>query len=278
MKTIITHGGPAHRDDLLSVAIALATEEGIECVCRRELTTAELGDPEILVLDVGGEHSPAMNNFDHHQLGRDDAPACALSLYLGARGLLKSFSRLEWFAPTVEIDARGPFAWAKTAKMGSFPFELLSPVEAFLLGEFSKESELRPGHALWGLLESLGCSLVRQARNLAHQIEHLRATTFSTECRGVGVLVHKNVLPAGPAATLLRKEHYPEAAIQISRDDRGPGWTLFRYDDHPAVDFSVLGGQPGVVFAHPVGFMCKTEQMPLGSALALCARAVKPAD
>ena len=94
MKAIITHGGPAHRDELLSVAIVMATEEGIECVCRREPSKAELGDPEILVLDVGGQHSPAMNNFDHHQLGREGVPACALSLYLAARGLLEPFSRL----------------------------------------------------------------------------------------------------------------------------------------------------------------------------------------
>ena len=173
------------------------------------------------------------------------------------------------------IDARGPFAWAKGAGLRSFPFELLSPVEAFLLEEFSEESELRPGHTLWGMLESLGRSLVRQARNLAQAIEHLRATTLSTECGGVDVLVYEGVLPAGPAAGLLRKELYPEAAIQVSRDGRGPGWALFRYDDHPAVDFFVLGGQPGVVFAHPVGFMCKTAEMPLAAALALCARAVK---
>lgn len=48
-----------------------------------------------------------------------------------------------------------------------------------------------------------------------------------------------------------------DVAITITRDDRGDGYSLFRRNDRPRVDFSRIEGLEGVVFAHKGGFVAK---------------------
>jgi hypothetical protein len=70
----VTHSGPAHRDDVLSVALALSLEGNIP-VYRRNPTPEELDSPNVLILDTGERHEPELNNFDHHQLEDEDNPS-----------------------------------------------------------------------------------------------------------------------------------------------------------------------------------------------------------
>lgn len=66
---IATHSGSFHPDDLLSVAALkiLFKKRGISRV--RVVRTREQADisKADFVVDVGGEHDPARNRFDHHQ-------------------------------------------------------------------------------------------------------------------------------------------------------------------------------------------------------------------
>lgn len=67
-KKIVTHPGLFHADDVC--AIAWLRVCGVTApVERRNPGVEDLNDPEILVVDVGGEHDPARGNFDHHQRG-----------------------------------------------------------------------------------------------------------------------------------------------------------------------------------------------------------------
>ncbi|KVP17297.1 MYG1 family protein [Burkholderia ubonensis] len=66
MKLIGTHSGSFHADDALGVAMLLALFPAAAVVRSR--------DPEVwatcdALVDVGGEFSPALNRFDHHQKG-----------------------------------------------------------------------------------------------------------------------------------------------------------------------------------------------------------------
>jgi len=64
-----------------------------------------------------------------------------------------------------------------------------------------------------------------------------------------------------PSVTAFYKEVERPAIVAclVSRSDRpGEGWCLYRYDDHPWLDFSRLDGKPGVIFAHKGGFIAKT--------------------
>jgi len=53
----------------------------------------------------------------------------------------------------------------------------------------------------------------------------------------------------------LGPEH--ETAIILAQDTRGDGLQLLRRNEHRLVDFSLLYGKEGVVFAHNNGFVAK---------------------
>jgi uncharacterized UPF0160 family protein len=66
-KTIITHSGSFHTDDVFAVATLQLLLGGRSRVIRtREEWRIAEGD---YVVDVGGSHDPAKNRFDHHQQG-----------------------------------------------------------------------------------------------------------------------------------------------------------------------------------------------------------------
>ena len=81
IKYVVIHKGDAHRDEFLALGIALHSGliDKDTPTYREDLTPVDLKDPRILVLDVGREHSPIHNNFDHHQLDRGTLE-CAMSL------------------------------------------------------------------------------------------------------------------------------------------------------------------------------------------------------
>ncbi|RME27279.1 MAG: hypothetical protein D6806_04870, partial [Deltaproteobacteria bacterium] len=65
-ERIVTHGGQAHHDELLAVALALG-RFGPLPVERRDPTGEELDDPRVMVIDIGRRHEPRLLDFDHHQ-------------------------------------------------------------------------------------------------------------------------------------------------------------------------------------------------------------------
>lgn len=69
-KTLVTHNGSFHSDDIFACAtLALALErhgESFEVVRTRDEEMIKNGD---YVFDVGGVYDPEINRFDHHQVG-----------------------------------------------------------------------------------------------------------------------------------------------------------------------------------------------------------------
>ncbi len=106
MKAILTHPGSAHKDDFLACCLLIA-RHGLP-VWRRDPLPQDLDDPEILVVDVGGEHDPARGNFDHHQFPSDHPPVCSLSLVLQDLGLYEDARAFcEWLEPAECGSTRG---------------------------------------------------------------------------------------------------------------------------------------------------------------------------
>lgn len=65
---VITHPGVFHADDVCAVAWMQIT--GVEAPVERRIPTPEeLENPEVMVIDVGGQHDPVHHNYDHHQRG-----------------------------------------------------------------------------------------------------------------------------------------------------------------------------------------------------------------
>jgi len=65
-KTIVTHNGNFHADDVFSIAALKCVFPSFELVRTRD---AELIGKADVVVDVGGEHDIDTDRFDHHQRG-----------------------------------------------------------------------------------------------------------------------------------------------------------------------------------------------------------------
>ncbi|PWQ93890.1 MYG1 family protein [Leucothrix arctica] len=66
MKTVVTHNGNFHADDVFSVAALKSILPAFELVRTRK---PELISKADIVIDVGGEYDPEAGRFDHHQRG-----------------------------------------------------------------------------------------------------------------------------------------------------------------------------------------------------------------
>jgi len=276
----VTHAGDAHLDDFLCAAVLFAQAQ-VDVVLRREPSREELDDPRVVVFDVGGRHEPARSNFDHHQLPRDAEPACALSLLVEGmswRGesVLEAFTDQKWFRTLKVIDSKGPFALAK--ELGTTPevvFQLLSPVQEVLVDGFGQQTEAQGDEVLGQLLASLGVSLLDSAIGQLQRVKALCNECLMVEAGGVPGYVLRSEDVTGTETW--RERFAPGTAFSIVYDNRGPGWTLYRYDDDSRLDFSRLAGRDDVSFAHPGGFIVKTasrEKVGLEQALQLVQRAV----
>jgi len=275
-KQVVTHPGQAHRDDFLACSIALMFFTSICAVFRRNPTKEEMADPETLVLDVGEEYDIEKGNFDHHQLARDAEPECALSLFLGALGLRETFELMAWFTATKIMDSKGPMALAKHLGLASPDaiFKNLSPIEGGLVGLFEKQSTIEDSSLLAHIMRLLGGDLLEYANVLRGQIEWLSANARMVDIGSVPAMLVESSNTEGTQQ--FRDSKCPGVGISISWDDRGAGWALYRFNDHPAVDFSRLEGDPAILFAHKGGFIAKTrERLPMDEVLALVKRALK---
>jgi len=254
MKRIITHGRKAHRDDFLAVALALAIY-GVMPVFRRDPTEEELDDPEVLVLDVGGQHNPERNNFDHHQFHKSHEPECALSLFVRAQDLEDDFKLRPWWEFTVVKDAQGPRAAAKTLGLDSLHVGLQSPVESILLHMFSGKTWL--SIEITELMKMFGKELLEYTKRYAQDYREVRSLVDIQEIGGEKTLVaHRST--GGTMNGILGRYHeleHPDAVLSISPSpDKGASWAIYRFD-RADVDLSHLEGNSDIKFAHRSGHL-----------------------
>lgn len=69
-RTIVTHSGSFHADDVFGVGVLAALHPDCEIVRSRDVETIARGD---FAVDVGGVWDAAAGRFDHHQRGFDGA-------------------------------------------------------------------------------------------------------------------------------------------------------------------------------------------------------------
>jgi hypothetical protein len=262
-KKIVTHPGAAHQDDVLTTAVALARHTEVDLVERRDPTDEEVLDPEVLVLDTGGRDDPELGVYDHHQFGRDDPAACALSLFtrrviIDGVNLHEALSLTLWYPLLTVMDSKGPGAAAKSigCPVDAFMAAHANPITGVVLNSFGSASEIR-GEWL-GLLRRMGAAIIDNAVTAFQRVNiELPEIARVRSISGVEAIVLESSDLAGLAQ--FRERHCPGTAISLSHDDRGEGWTLYRYDDDPRVDFSRLAGHEAVLFAHKGGFIAKTR-------------------
>ncbi len=268
IKTIVTHPGGAHKDDLLAVCVLIARHGAP--VVRRAPTQEELDDPCVAVVDIGGVHDPALSNFDHHHFPREHAPTCALSLVLDSLGVYEDALHFcDWLEPAEWFDSRGP---NKTAAWLGVPrraiSQLNSPIDMTLLRRFARETAHAPGDTLYEYMRFVGADLLEYLRVVRERIAFVsaHADRWTVDVGGEPLeavfLPRTEPLadePSSAVANYVRAEELQSTVAAIVYPDRrGTGYGISRYEDHPRLDFSRIDGEPDVRFAHKSGFMCKT--------------------
>ena len=273
IKKIITHPGMAHRDEFLAICLLLGYQENafeFKEINRRNHTEEDIQDPYTWVIDVGGDIDRVRNNYDHHQLPKDHAPVCALTLIATEVGIDPESARYiwPWFEFSEVLDTKGPFQTLEKYNIPKAAFmATMSPVESAITGMFSKQDIITCDSPLWGLMEDIGKGLIIQYhmideryRLLCKSYKKITQVVEAVETEGMVVADMTWIDRADSpslATEMFFSMHFPEVSIVISQDDRGEGLSLFRRGDHPQVDFSRINKEPGVLFAHANGFIAK---------------------
>lgn len=266
INSILTHPGGAHKDDFLACCLLLAIHPAP--IVRRNPTPAELEDPYVCVVDIGGRHEPELMNFDHHQFPREHPPTCSVSLVLQALDLYEDAQRFcEWLEPTEWFDCRGP---VKTANWLGVDREVLnklnSPIDVTVLRRFAYAEFLGPGDIVWELMKMIGEDLMNYVKSLRERLNYLMQACEIWELgtqEKVVVLPKAENMPSEPSLGMGRfvemKEISSEVIALVYPDRRGNGYALTRYNDCARLDFSRIETEGDVLFCHTQGFLAKTS-------------------
>ena len=269
IHTIITHPGGAHKDDFLACAVLLS--QHAVSIFRRDPTEAELENPEVAVVDIGHQHQPKLNNFDHHQFPRDADPSCALSLVLQNLGIYEDAKEFcAWLETAEWFDCRGPNDTADWLGVDRDAMaKLNSPLDVTLFKAFARQSEHHAGEPVWEMMKMIGMDLVDYVTGLRRRMDAVAKVEevweLGNEKGGKKIAFVPRTDPliadaSGGLAWRVKELGLEEEVVaMVYPDSRGKGYGMRRYNDSPALDFSQLAEEPDVHFTHNRGFIAKTS-------------------
>lgn len=263
MPTIFTHGGTAHRDEVLACAVILAKEHGsgLNWFIRR-VSVLEPDDVTSLdyVVDIGGIYAPEARRFDHHQ---DSTLPASIVLVMRHFGILDT--AYEWY-PWVEftdiMDTKGPRAAAEWLDVrGSTLAHLYSPVELALLHEFERATVVEQGSFLYQVLLLVGRHIVSGLEQRVARLELLKQHTVVEWYDGQPLCIYflDDVPHPEMALRAFRRQMARGARAGVVVNVRGAGWTMFRFDDRDDLDFRRVAAHPEIEFVHATGFLATTK-------------------
>lgn len=264
IELILTHPGGAHKDDFLACCI-LAARHGAPIV-RREPKQADLDNPKTAVVDVGGEHEPSRSNFDHHQFPRDHEPICALSLVLQDLGLYEDAKLFcDWLEPAEWFDSRGARGTAEFLGIErDIVTKLNSPIDVTFLRRFAMSRNIKPGETLYEAMSWVGSDLLDYIRSLRERLAYIgeHGEIWDLGEFKAMFMPRTDPMPIEPSGGMGRYldsiGKADSVAALIYPDRRGEGYGLSRYNDDLRLDFTRIGGEDDVHFAHKQGFVAKT--------------------
>jgi hypothetical protein len=269
IQSIITHPGGAHKDEFLACAVLLSQNPVL--IVRREPTAAELADPMIAVVDIGGEHTAKRNNFDHHQFPREQTPTCSLSLALQHLGLYEDTRELcPWLEVTEWFDCRGPGDTAQWLEINREVLSKLnSPLDIILLRRFASQTEHKPGEPIWEIMHMIGKDLVDYINGFRIRLDfvkkHAEVWTLQSGNTTFKALFMPRTDPLPEEASAGLGNYVQTLGLEqevlalIYPDNRGQGYGLRRFNDTLLLDFVKLDNEADVHFTHAQGFIAKTS-------------------
>ena len=223
------------------------------------------------MVDIGHQHDPELNNFDHHQLPRDHEPTCALSLVLQKFEIYEDTKEFcSWLETTEWFDCRGPHDTAEWLGVDREAMaKLNSPLDVTMFQAFAKQKEHHPGEPVWEVMKMMGTDLVQYVTGLRGRINQVAKIEEFWDL-GQGEDMFKVAFvprtepeveeASGGLAWRIKELGLEEEVVaMVYPDSRGGGYGMRRYDDNLALDFSQLSEQPDVHFTHNRGFIAKTS-------------------
>jgi hypothetical protein len=277
MYKIIAHPGSAHKDDFMSVCVLLATLDNAE-VFRREPTGAELADPNTYVVDVGMEYVAEKHNFDHHQ---DRSLPCAFHLVMQHLGHHDAAMLMFiWYPHMSMMDVRGPYRTAEYLGVdSSVLFATSSPIDGYILSNFSKVNTLSSRNPLYEFMKALGQDMIALIERKTARLERLKSEAKVVPVKHLKAITSAiDNEPKLAMELLLRYLDDDHIVMSITPSNRGEGWELLRLDDYKGVDFRLIAEHPDIRFVHANGFLAKTKsRLPLQQVVCLASLAVSAA-
>jgi hypothetical protein len=263
---IVTHKGQSHRDEFMACCLMLYYYADLS-IERRDCTPADLEDPGILVIDQGGEFEVARGNLDHHQLPRDAAPTCSITKVMEAmcpNSIPLAREVWLWLEFSEWLDSKGPgdtaahYGMTQDALMAT-----VSPIETTVLRWFQSHEVVSVRSPLHHLMCQIGAEKMEYLDKVQRRLTRLADEASSNLYGNVLALDNTNIdrddEPTLGVELFIRR-NFSNAGpdVIVAQDDRGEGYSLYRRNDSPRVDFSRLEGHEDVTFAHKSGFIAKT--------------------
>ncbi len=267
---IVTHPGKSHTDERISISLILA-RFGPMSVYRREPSKGELNDANIFVVDVGCQYKPVLRNFDHHQLGPEKDPDCALSLLIKSEifgaSITVALEDQPWLQAIALIDSKGPTAYAESHGYDHFPYDLEGPAELALQWQFEQNTSRSHGLGAERVnkhtcdsLAILGGHLIDRA---LHEKKHLDKLKAGVQLLEVGELLTGFVAHVDDRRINERfamEVRNPPLDFAVYPSIRGAGWRITRMTDKVPIDFYQVADDDRVEFAHKGGFTLATKK------------------
>jgi len=260
MSKIITHPGTAHRDDFLSLSFVLCWDPTVEIIERKEPALSEIKNPNIWVLDVGGQFNPLIKAFDHHQ---KDWNECTISLLLKEWKLWDSaIEALPWLEATVLIDSCGLAAMSKEYHVDyKIMYKLQSPVEESFLDLLSQESVITPNDSLFLQLKNIGHSILNKIREYIRLTNLIEKKCIVKQKKGVPVIIFLNSESSRTLSSVIykykgKKFGNVKGGLSIIKDNRNKNAVrLYRFNNDQRIDFTRLNRNYKVRFLHEKEFL-----------------------
>jgi hypothetical protein len=133
--------------------------------------------------------------------------------------------------------------------------------------------EYTPDDDIYRFMVYFGVDTLQTIKDVQARMEELSANSNVYDI-GVVKVFDATFIPRDSKPTFYLEdfvsEAHPEVAITVTQDDRGDGYSLFRRNDNPMVDFSIFSEvgdvkkeyQDKILFSHNGGFIAKTRDLP----------------
>ncbi|MEM4183386.1 MAG: MYG1 family protein [Candidatus Caldarchaeum sp.] len=247
-KTIVTHGGNAHRDDFLTCAILLEKYPACTIIRTDDKKTIASAD---IVVDVGGVYDPAGKRYDHHQ---DLNLPCSLILVLEHEFGIKKYPQAIRF-----LDHADRFGLDKAKSMFNQTV-MPSMIENAVLAWFSEQKEIPQWSNAWFMLLNIGRGLYKELRDY----NECANVVWSDVKNGITDFMRYD-LPAG-VILITSKNIRTDTLIQVFADNheriigiikpstRGGGFEIISANNNPVFRPANITVFPEI-FTHKTGFL-----------------------